>query len=161
VPSNKDRVASYLEDDESQALSEFCKEKGMTSSQGVAHLIRTKLIKPETAGGGKLDCLYNERLRNVEKTLDNWKRTCLRALNSNEKLQEQIARMEMEFERVQAHIKQEQLNRYDDETIAAITGQPKEKVYMWRMGLIKPRGCRILGKLAPYEVREGRWTRKE
>jgi hypothetical protein len=161
VPSNKDRVASYLEDDESQALSEFCKEKGMTSSQGVAHLIRTKLIEPETTGGEKLNHLYNERLKRLEGTLDNWQTTCFRALSSNERLQELVTKVETELERVQAHIKQEQLNRYDDETIAAITGQPKEKVYMWRMGLTKPRGCRILEKLAPYEVREGRWTRKE
>jgi hypothetical protein len=161
VPSNKDRVASYLEDDESQALSDFCKEKGMTSSQGVAHLIRTKLIEPETAEREEIDDLNSKRLNWLEETLANWQKTCFRALSSNEKLQEQMTSLEMEFERVLAHIKREQLNRYDDETIAAITGQPKEKVYMWRMGLIKPRGCRILEKLAPYEVSEGRWTRKE
>jgi tRNA U34 5-carboxymethylaminomethyl modifying enzyme MnmG/GidA len=161
VPSNKDRVASYLEDDESQALSEFCKEKGMTSSQGVAYLIRTKLIEPETTEGEEIDNLNDERLKRLEETLANWQKSCFRAVRSNEKLQELVAKMEMELERVQAHIKQEQLNRYDDETIAAITGQPKEKVYLWRMGLAKPRGCRILEKLAPYEVKEGRWTRKE
>jgi hypothetical protein len=127
VPSNKDRVASYLEDDESQALSEFCKKEGMTASQGVAHLIRTKLIEPET-GEEKLNHLYDERLKRLEETLDNWQTTCY---------------------------------HYDDEAIASITGQPKEKVYLWRMGLTKPRGRRILERLAPYEVREGRWTRKK
>jgi hypothetical protein len=128
MPSNKDRVASYLEDDESQALSDFCKKEGMTASQGVAHLIRTKLIESET-GEEKLNYLYDERLRRLEIILDD--------------------------------IKQEKLNHYDDEAIASITSQPKEKVYLWRMGLTKPRGRRILEKLAPYEVREGRWVRKK
>jgi hypothetical protein len=160
MPSNKDRVASYLEDDESQALSEFCKKEGMTASQGVAHLIRTKLIEPET-GEEKLNHLYDERLKRLERILDNWQTTCFRALSSNEKLQEQQAGIEMELERLKVHIEQEKLNRYDDEAIASITGQPKEKVYLWRMGLTKPRGRRILERLAPYEVREGRWTRKK
>lgn len=127
MPSNKDRVASYLEDDESQALSEFCKKEGMTASQGVAHLIRTKLIEPETEEE-KLNHLYDERLKRLERTLDDWQTTRY---------------------------------HYDDEAIASITGQPKEKVYLWRMGLTKPRGRRILEKLSPYEVREGRWVRKE
>jgi hypothetical protein len=40
MPSNKDKVTSYLEDDESLALSNFCKEKGCSGSQGVSLLIR-------------------------------------------------------------------------------------------------------------------------
>jgi hypothetical protein len=160
MPSNKDRVASYLEDDESQALNQFCQEKGLTSSQGVALLIRERLIEPESVEEKKLNHLYNERLERLEKDLNHWQLYCFGTIKSNEKLQEQMIEMGSELDKMQAHIEREQNNRYDDETISAITGQPREKVYLWRMGLAKPRGCRILEKLEPYEITEGKWTKK-
>jgi hypothetical protein len=157
VPSNKDRVASYLEDDESQALSEFCKENGCSSSQGVSLLIRKHLLEDEEQEN---PYFYDERRTRLEKTIDNWATAFLRCHEVTDKLGTLLAMTQDDVDKLKLQLETQEQNKLDDEIIAAVTGQPIQKVYLWRMGLIKPRGHRILKKLAPYVVREGRWVRK-
>jgi hypothetical protein len=157
MPSNKDRVASYLEDDESLALSEFCKENGCSGSQGVSLLIRKSLLENNV----ETPNLYKERLGRLEKTLDNWIDIFFRCNEATEKLSTLLAMTQDDVDRINLQLKRQEQERYDDEIIAAITGQPIQKVYLWRMGLSKPRGRRILEKLAPYQIYEGRWVKRQ
>jgi hypothetical protein len=156
VPSNKDKVTSYLEDDESLALSNFCKKNGCSGSQGVALLVRKSLLE-ETV---EISNLYDERLKRLERTLDNCMGIFFRCNETTDKLGTLLAMTQEDVDRIALQLKEQEIRQFDDEIIAAITGQPVQKVYLWRMGLIKPRGRRILEKLAPYQIYEGRWIRR-
>jgi hypothetical protein len=161
MPSNKDKVTSYLEDDESQALSNFCKENGCSGSQGVSLLIRERLLCEAEKEKEEVPNLYKERLGRLEKALDNWIDIFFRCNEATEKLSTLLAMTQDDVDRINLQLKRQEQERYDDEIIAAITGQPIQKVYLWRMGLIKPRGRRILEKLAPYQIYEGRWVKRQ
>ena len=71
MPSNKDKVASYLETDEVQALDRFCKEKECSRSQGVAYLIQEKLINDQQVS--PLEISINElKVGNRVRGKNNW-----------------------------------------------------------------------------------------
>ena len=161
MPSNKDKVASYLENDEIQALDKFCKEKDCSRSQGVIHLIRERLIEGEKVKDRVLVTqLHDERIEQLEKTSVSTSEFRVKQAHKNEKLEELIAELQEEVCRLKAEIKESTINSLSDEQIASVTGRRAEEVYEWRMGVRKPRGKNIVAKLEPYEIVDGSWRKK-
>jgi hypothetical protein len=160
MPSNKEKVASYLEDDEFLALKQLCKEKGYTNSEAVKHLIRNYLIEGgDTDGTGYGIELIQERVERLERSLDNAITLMFRAEALTREGNKATGKLEDELEKLKKTIKGEYLNELDDEQIAAITGQSVWKVKLWRYGIQKPRGKKIKKALEPYVISEGRWEK--
>ena len=161
MPSNKDKVASYLETDEVQALDKFCKEKDCSRSQGVAYLIKERLVESEELARcysekSKSDdnrILQNEEIAKITNQVGHH---CLFL----EKLQEKISFLEEDVSRLKTEIKESTIHYLSDEQIASVTGRRLQDVYDWRMGVRKPRGKNILAKLNPYEIIDGQWRKK-
>lgn len=162
MPSKKDKVASYLEDNEIQALDKFCKEKDCSRSQGVAYLIQDKLINDR---GRELKLAYSEEINNKLKVLEDWgleyETRTTGNFRRNEKQDELIAELQEDVCRLKAEIKESSIHSLSDEQIASVTGRRVEEVYDWRMGVRKPRGKNILAKLEPYEIVDGLWQKKK
>lgn len=161
MPSNKDKVASYLEDSEIQALDKFCEEKNCSRSQGVAHLINERLIESsrtlETEDSNnnqeqRIGVLETGHLIQLELNQ--------KIAKKNEKLEELIAELQDDVYRLKAQIDDSAIHCLSDEQIASVTGRRPEEVYDWRMGNRKPRGKNILAKLEPYEIVDGLWKKK-
>jgi uncharacterized C2H2 Zn-finger protein len=158
MPSNKEKVASYLEDDEFLALKQLCKEKGYTNSEAVKHLIRNYLIEDDDEAGGKTD-LLKERLERLERSFDNAITLMFRAEALAREVNKATGKLEDELEKLKKTVRGEYLNELDDEQIAAITGQSVWKVKLWRYGIQKPRGKKIKKSLEPYIISEGKWKK--
>ena len=161
MPSNKDKVSSYLETNEIQALDSFCEEKECSRSQGVAYLIQEKLMHDEEVS---LSVTYSSEIEDkldlLEKAYIAQEKTQTHLCNKNEKLEELIAQLQGDLCRLrkQAQIEDNQWLR--DANIAAVTGKPEALVKLWRCGHQKPRGKNILKALEPYEIVDGTWRKK-
>ncbi len=67
MPSNKDKVTSYLEDTHFQAIKGFCEENNYSYSEGVSHLIQKQLIeKTETPEALVANQHYDQRIESLE-----------------------------------------------------------------------------------------------
>ena len=161
MPSNKDKVSSYLETNEVQALDKFCEEKECSRSQGVAYLIQEKLINDR---GRELKLAYSEeingRLSKLEEDAGYSSTVRTNVCSNLEKQGELIAELQEEVCRLKAKLDDSTINSLSDEQIASVTGRRPEEVYDWRMGNRKPRGKNILAKLQPYEIVDGLWKKK-
>lgn len=161
MPSNKEKVASYLEDDEATALKELCKENGYTNSEGVKHLIRNYLIENDSVDQVDHEIqMLNERIQKLEKTLDEAVSLMFRSERWTGESRDVIGKLEEELKQLQSIVRGEYSNELSDEQIAAITGQSVWKVKLWRYGIQKPRGKRIKQNLEPYIVDEGKWKKR-
>lgn len=125
MPSNKPRVASYLDDAEYVALKEFSLKKGISFSEGVGRLIREQLV--EKSPKHKDAFLRDENVERIEALEEESQMTgkiLVAHVKFNEKLEEQMAELR---ERVE-HLYSENIKRNSepitDEQIAAITNQP-------------------------------------
>ena len=162
MPSNKDKVASYLETDEVQALDKFCEEKDCSRSQGVVHLIRERLIEDEKVKDRVLVTqLHDERLKTLEDYALEYEVRITGNFRRNEKQDELIAELQEEVCKLKAEIKESTVHSLSDEQIASVTRRRVEEVYDWRMGVRKPRGKNILKALEPYEIVDGLWRKKK
>ena len=162
MPSNKDKVTSYLENDEKQALDELCKENDYSHSQGVAHLIRNYLIEnDETPESKAVEPGYEERFNLIELALNVTGALGNQTARKNEKLEEQITELQCTVEKLQKEVQEKPPQYFTDDEIASVTGRRLQEVYEWRLGIRKPRGCRILEKLEPYEIVDGQWRKKK
>ncbi len=161
MPSNKDKVASYLETDEVQALDRFCKEKECSRSQGVAYLIQEKLINDR---GRELKLAYSEEINRELKVLrddvDFAFKVRTGMCSTLDKQSELIAELQEDVCRLKAEVKAIPPQYFTDDEIASVTGRRLQDVYDWRLGARKPRGKRVLEKLKPYEIVDGQWRKK-
>ena len=161
MPSTKDKVTSYLEDDEKQALDELCKENDYSYSQGVAHLIRNYLIEnDETAQTEAIGFAYEERISNLEKYRDALAQGKTATVRTISKLEEQIAELQNAVEKLQKEVQEQSPQYFTDDEIASVTGRRLQEVYEWRLGIRKPRGRRILEKLESYKIVDGQWRKR-
>lgn len=162
MPSNKNRVTSYLNDAEEKALKEFIKKEGISNSEAVNFLIRKQLI--EKLPQSKSTFVQNKNAEKVE-GLECQVRINRKLFDSvvqvNEKLEEQMAELRERVEHLYSENTKRNSEPITDEQIAAITNQPIWKVRLWRHGQIKPRGKRIKENLAPYRVEDGLWRKSE
>ncbi len=161
MPSNKDKVASYLETDEVQALDKFCKEKECSRSQGVVHLIRERLIEGEKVKDRiYVTQLHDKRLKTLEDYALEYEVRITGNFRRNEKLEELIAELQEDVCRLKTEVKAIPPQYFTDDEIASVTGRRLQDVYDWRLGARKPRGKRVLEKLKPYEIVDGQWRKK-
>ena len=72
MPSKKPTVLSYLGEDEYKAFKEFKREKGLSNSEAVNYLIKNHLIEKDDSETEKIHHLYNERLKRVEASFNEW-----------------------------------------------------------------------------------------
>ncbi len=162
MPSNKDKVASYLEDSEIQALDKFCKEKDCSRSQGVAYLIKEKLMHDEEI---PIALTYSSEIEKRLKILEGWRidyeARGTNNFNSIERHDWRIAELQEDVCRLKAEIKEIPPQYFTDDEIASVTGRRLQEVYEWRLGIRKPRGCRVLEKLKPFEIVDGQWRKKK
>lgn len=162
MPSNKDKVASYLDQDEVKALDELCQENDFSRSQGIIHLIRNHLIENDNSSEvqeiendyREKVCSLDERILKIEergKSLD----------AKYEDLRGVIGGLRDVIYYLQTNLKAIEPTVYPDDAIAAVTGRRVQEAYEWRLGIRKPRGTRILEKLEPYVVIDGQWRKKQ
>ena len=158
MPSNKAKVASYLDDVEKDVFDKFCDKHDYSNSEGVSHLIREQLMREQKMTAideEKVKLLVNSivPLEQIEKSTVFYSRQCEKI----EKLEELLAKTQEEVSQLRKEILYSPKRSFSDDDIADITGQAIEKVSLWRKGLQKPRGRRVLEKLRPYEVVHGQW----
>ena len=161
MPSNKEKVASYLDIDETAALDEFCKENDYSRSQGVIHLIRNYLIEVDDAKHtiAGFDN-YEGRMQVLEDGLFVALKLAQQTARKNEKLEECITALQCEVDTLKKVVKKQPPRRYTDDEIASVTGRRVQEVYEWRLGIRKPRGEKILGKLRYFVIVDGQWRKK-
>ena len=161
MPSTKPKVVSYLDDDEKAAFDELCSEHGYSDSKGVAHLIRKQLIELDDAKDA-IACRgnYESRIASLEESrnVDIVGRRSV--ADDIVTLNIEVFDLKEEVIALKQQINEREKGVVTDEQIAAVTAQPVEKVTLWRKGLWKPRGSRILDKLKPYSVVDGRWVKQ-
>ena len=161
MPSNKDKVTSYLEDEYFQAIKGFCQENDYSYSEAVAYLIKKHLVdKEQTPEALVASGHYDERLESLEGHVGRIIETIRCHAERAEKLEEEIAYLQYQLDSLQTNVKDGTSKTLSDEQIAAITGQSEWKVRLWRHAIQKPRGKRIKQKLDFYEVVDGMWRRR-
>ncbi len=161
MPSNRERVAPYLGDEQAVAFKEFQEREGLSSSEVVNLLIKKQLI--ETAGAS--DKLVTKEY--LKEWFDDKREFLLQVAVGRAAEWKRLELHEGVIKKLENKVAdlQERLDHYDrgiieDSQIAAITGQSEWKVKLWRHGIQKPRGSRIKAKLRPYEVVDGLWKKK-
>ena len=162
MPSNKEKVASYLDIDETTALDEFCKENGYSRSQGVIRLIRNYLIevddaKHTIAAFGD----YEGRIQDLEDEIKSSHQNNYRLVAKSEHLEEQIAILHCTIEKLNEKVYQQPPQCYTDDEIASVTGRRVQEVYEWRLGIRKPRGKNILSRLNSFVIVNGKWQLRD
>ena len=161
MPSNKDKVASYLETDEIQALDKFCQEKECSRSQGVIYLIRNHLIEnDETLETECYERTFEKQINFLREA--NETATCFRQhyAKKTESIEEHLTDLEYKIDQIEKRLDESTIHNLSDEQIASVTGRRMREVYEWRMGIRKPRGKNILKALEPYEIVDGLWKKK-
>ena len=157
MPSNKEKVTSYLNTDEEQAFKKFRDENKLSNSEAVNLLIKNHLIEGEKnamRGTEKVNLLDKAilPLEQIEKNALQLKRFC----QKNEKLEEQISYLQNEVEELRGGTVKA-VEYFTDDQIASYVGAREETVKEWRLGLRKPRGENICRKLGRFELDFGRW----
>ena len=95
---------------ESEAFEKYCKKTGCTVAGAIVCLIREYLMnQPSQPEKPPRLQIVAERLERLEKTVDNWITTVLRATECNEKIGKQIACLQDEIESLERKIKDEAL----------------------------------------------------
>ncbi len=161
MPSKKDKVASYLETSDLQALDEFCKEKDCSRSQGVIQLIREKLINDR---GRELKLAYSEEVNGRLSKLEEAHEANIifrqHFAEKTESIEEYLTDLEYKLDQIQKRFDDSGMDCLTDGQIASVTGRSLEEARNWRMKVRKPRGKNILKALEPYEVVDGLWKKK-
>lgn len=162
MPSRKPKVVSYLDDSTKAVFDRFCDDNDYSNSEGVAYLIKQQLVEKKSDGmSNESQNKCSTRIASLEKRWDSLSAGKFALIRKLEHQGELIAILQCEVERLKNELTQSAHVYYHDEEIASVTGRREQEVYEWRMGLRKPRGKRILEKLNDYEVRDGRWVKKQ
>jgi len=161
LPSNKDKVTSYLEIDEFEALKEFRDSQGLSNSEAVSLLIRDRLIKQDESPDWVIRLPELEsKVEFLELELDVTNKTRLSVCEKTEKLEEQISCLQEMIDRLRREVERSSVDWLSDEQVASYVGAREETVREWRLGLRKPRGSNICSLLEEFQLDFGRWRRK-
>ena len=162
MPTDKAKVTSYLGDEEKAVFDKLCKENGFSNSEGVAHLVREQLMGgAEVADNERRLEGLNDRIGFLYERVDSISEHFSSLIDSQGRQGKVIADLEHKLSCLESRLIESTPDYFLDEEIASVTGRREQEVYEWRMGLRKPRGERILRKLEPYEVKDGRWVKKK
>ena len=147
-----------LGEEEKVALYRWCSDNDYSLSAALTILVRKQLIEGEKSTAideEKVKLLVKSimPLEQIEKSSVQTHRLC----QKTEKLEEKIVELRSSIDKLATRVEIGRIKDLADEDIAAIVRQPVEKVYLWRTGYQKPRGKRILEKLRPFEVVNGKW----
>ena len=162
MPSNKNKVTLFLDDDEKQKLEELKKEYGEQNSEVVVRLMKAtddvSLLSPEYM------IEKNElegRLERLEKHEEERAIRFACSVEKMERLEEWVCALQSEVDRLRREGVVKPIEYFTDDQVASYVGAREETVKEWRLGYRKPRGENICRKLEKFELDFGRWRRKE
>ncbi len=161
MEENKTAIAGYFDITEEELISEYADKHRMTRSEALEALVKK--------GAGIIDETPKSLME--DRDFDAWRlvaedgimaanKLAVQVLERTKELEEQVAYLESELDKIKALQQDENAKYLNDERIAAITGQSEWKVKLWRHGIQKPRGKIIKRKLEAYAVKDGVWVKR-
>ncbi|WP_319422740.1 hypothetical protein [Pleurocapsa sp. FMAR1] len=161
MTEDKTAITGYFDITEEELITAYADKHRVTESRVVEAMTKKGIRHDKEASKGIANSsLLEERLKRLERALDDWVDIHFRCAEKTEKLEEQIARLEQELEELNKTIKMEEPQKLTDEMMAAVTGQSEWKVKLWRHGIQKPRGKIIKQKLEAYKIVDGVWMKR-
>ena len=153
-------ISGYFEKDEEVAIQKYADRNRVTKSKALEALVK-KAFQEDSKLPEEL--VYNQdferRITEVERDRDFAFTVRTGMCQSIDKLEEQIAYLQDNVERLQRVIDRKQTEYFTDDQVASHVGARIETVKEWRLGLRKPRGTNICSLLEEFELDYGRWKR--
>ncbi|MDJ0568180.1 MAG: hypothetical protein QNJ53_03960 [Pleurocapsa sp. MO_192.B19] len=151
-------ISGYFEKEEEKAIQKYANKHRLTKSKALEALVK-KAFSDDSESPEEL--IFNQasdrRITELERDRDFAFTVRTGMCSSIDKLEEQVAYLQDNVERLQRLVERTQVEYFTDDQVASHVGARVETVKEWRLGLRKPRGSNICSLIEDFQLDYGRW----
>ncbi|MEL6438703.1 MAG: hypothetical protein AAFQ80_05530 [Cyanobacteria bacterium J06621_8] len=155
------RIKRFLDANEYEALYNYAHENEVSLVNAIRLLIENYLIEnDDTEESQKVEESYEERLKRLEESDQDYEARVTGNFRAVEKLTEQVSELQEETERLQDIVNMSFSAVLSDEEVATIVDEPVFKVKQWRETRAIDINDRAFAALSKYEVFGNKWIER-